>query len=567
MNLTSNCIDVKLTQMRFDFYCLLIFLLSALSAILFLSLSARKSGEDYSVKRILKSFIFGLIPVIISSAAAFFFSSFTLIFLGLSAGVICAAFFARKSFDALSEQNKENAQKIAGMESFIRELENKPNLQLEDMRSLFKNSQKLLDSVAEEFAGEASFEKEIAELIAVSYKNLFSADGVVILEADDFEDSFKVKSYLGDFPPPYKLPPDIPHKKERIITNFKYAEFKPGESVFGKTAVSGKTYFVRDFTEDGLVVQNGEEDFLQIGSMAFIPLISRGKVTGIAGISRNKTSKPFTQEDVLNMELFTASAASVLNLISILRDVNELNAVDNVTNTASEIQEILLPKKLKKIDGLEIEAYFKQKRGICSDYYDVIQPNRNRLFVVLADVTGKSIQSAIVMVMIRAILYLITNTDKNAEEILDWLNKGITGKIAIDHFAGLSLLSYNSKNKTIEFVAAGNQSMMIFRKESKEIEVFHHKTDPIGVDFRSIYKSITTPFGKGDVVALYSDGITEMLDKNGKQFGVNNLAKLIAENNELPLTKIIKKAKLKFSEFSENVVPHDDQTLLVIKMK
>lgn len=551
----------------FDFYCLVVFLISVFVSIYFLSRTSKILNQDYANKKILKGFVYGSFLFVIFLIAAFIFSSFALVFIGFSAGIFCMTFFTVRGLKDFIEYNKHKSDKITEMEASIDYLKKQPDIKLKNTQALFKSSQKLLEDVSSEFAGEASFEKDIINLIARSYKKLFNADGVVILEADDFEDTFKVKSYLGDFPPPYKLPDDIPHRKERIVTNFKYAEFKPGESIFGKTAASGKTHFIKSFTEDSAVVQNGEEDFLQIGSMVFIPLISRGKVTGVAGLSRNKTSESFTEEDVTNIELFTSCTASVLNLIITLRDVNELNALDNITNTASEIQEILLPKKLKKMEGLEIETFFKQKRGICSDYYDVILPDKDRILIVLADVTGKSIQSAIVMVMIRAILYLIANVYKNAEDILDRLNKGITGKIAIDHFASLSLLSFNPKSGNIEFVAGGNQSMMIFKKSSKEIEVFHHRTDPIGVDSKSKYKSIKTPFKKGDIIALYSDGIVEMLDKNGNQFGINRLAKVIAENNELPLTKIIKKAKLEFESFSEKVESHDDQTLLVIKTK
>lgn len=554
--------------MTSDFYWLIFLLISALFTVFFVMFSAKKYNADSAYKKTVCGFSFCIIGIIAAiSLYIFIIHYLPFLFICISAGMIFTSFFVRSGFKDSLRKRQNELEKTEKLQKEIEELKNKPDFRLRGMRSLFKNSQRLLDDVAAEFAGEAGFEKDIIKLIGLSYKSLFDADGVVVLEADDFEDSLKVKTYLGDFPPPYPLPPDVPHKKERVITNFKYAEFKPGESVFGKTAISGKTYFIKKFTENGLVVQNGEKDFLQIGSMVFLPLISHGKVTGVAALSRNKNSQPFTEEDVLDMELFTLCAASVLNLVVTLRDVNELNSVDNVMNTASEIQQILLPKKLKKTAELDIESYFKQKRGICSDYYDVIQPNKDRVFVVLADVTGKSIQSVIVMVMIRAILYLITNTNKNAEDILEWLNKGITGKIAIDHFASLSLLSYTPKTKTLEFVAAGNQQMMLFRKGKKEVEIFQHKTDPIGVDSNSVYKSIKTPFESGDIAALYTDGIPEMLDKNGKQFGVNKLAKLAADNHKLELKKIIEKAKHELEEFGEGTAPHDDRTLLIVKPK
>ena len=289
-------------------------------------------------------------------------------------------------------------------------------------------------------------------------------------------------------------------------------------------------------------------------------------LVGVAAVSRNPDNVPFSENEVKIGEYLSDFAAEMINLTLNISEASEHAEIENITDTVAKIQRILLPKNLKKVPGLEIGEYFLQERGICSDYYDVIVQQK-RVFIVLADVAGKSIQSAIIMIMIRAILYLITNTDQNTESILDWLNKGITGKIDIDHFASISLLSYEQKTNTIEFIGAGNQAMMIWNNEKNKIELFQQKTDPIGIDVRSTYKSIKIPLHEGDVAALYTDGIIETLNKAGEQYGAARLAKLIADNHSKNSKDIVNKIKNDMTSFIGKAQTHDDRTLLIIKAR
>ena len=402
--------------------------------------------------------------------------------------------------------------------------------------------------------------------IAESFLTELSADGAVVLAVQSFEEVLAVKALAGTFPPPYKLPDDLARKEDHVFSNFKHARFEMGESIFTEVASGGKTLLIKDWKDNPLLPDNGSEKFLQHGSLIFFPLMVNTVVVGVAAVSRSPDKLPFSEKEVKIGEYLSDFAAEMINLTLSISEASEHAEIENITDTVAKIQKILLPKNLKKVPGLEIGEYFLQERGICSDYYDVIVQQK-RVFIVLADVAGKSIQSAIIMIMIRAILYLITNTDQNTEAILDWLNKGITGKIDIDHFASISLLSYEQKTNTIEFIGAGNQAMMIWNNEKNKIELFQQKTDPIGIDVRSTYKSIKVSLKKGDVAALYTDGIIETLNAAGEQYGTTRLAQLIADNYSQNSKDIVNKIKNDMTSFIGKAQTHDDRTLLIIKAR
>lgn len=502
----------------------------------------------------------------ISAAASVFLKNYMILNIGLSVVLVVFTVYITVSEKIYLQDQVEKQKKDKANADYIKKLQNLPSEESLRARKLISTARLLLQKTNGLISGKKDISSEMFPYIAESFLMELSADGAVVLAVQSFEDVLAVKALIGTFPPPYKLPDDLAHKEDHVFSNFKYARFEMGESIFTEVASQGKTLFIKDCKGSPLLPNNGNEKFLQHGSLIFFPLMVSTVVVGVAAVSRNPDNVPFSENEVKIGEYLSDFAAEMINLTLNISEASEHAEIENITDTVAKIQRILLPKNLKKVPGLEIGEYFLQERGICSDYYDVIVQQK-RVFIVLADVAGKSIQSAIIMIMIRAILYLITNTDQNTESILDWLNKGITGKIDIDHFASISLLSYEQKTNTIEFIGAGNQAMMIWNNEKNKIELFQQKTDPIGIDVRSTYKSIKIPLHEGDVAALYTDGIIETLNKAGEQYGAARLAKLIADNHSKNSKDIVNKIKNDMTSFIGTAQTHDDRTLLIIKAR
>ena len=502
----------------------------------------------------------------ISAAASVFLKNYMILNIGLSVVLVVFTVYITVSEKIYLQDQVEKQKKDKANADYIKKLQNLPSEESLRARKLISTARLLLQKTNGLISGKKDISSEMFPYIAESFLMELSADGAVVLAVQSFEEVLAVKALIGTFPPPYKLPDDLARKEDHVFSNFKYARFEMGESIFTEVASQGKTLFIKDCKGNPLLPNNGNEKFLQHGSLIFFPLMVSTVLVGVAAVSRNPDNVPFSENEVKIGEYLSDFAAEMINLTLNISEASEHAEIENITDTVAKIQRILLPKNLKKVPGLEIGEYFLQERGICSDYYDVIVQQK-RVFIVLADVAGKSIQSAIIMIMIRAILYLITNTDQNTESILDWLNKGITGKIDIDHFASISLLSYEQKTNTIEFIGAGNQAMMIWNNEKNKIELFQQKTDPIGIDVRSTYKSIKVPLKKGDVAALYTDGIIETLNAAGEQYGTTRLAQLIADNYSQNSKDIVNKIKNDMTSFIGKAQTHDDRTLLIIKAR
>jgi sigma-B regulation protein RsbU (phosphoserine phosphatase) len=124
-----------------------------------------------------------------------------------------------------------------------------------------------------------------------------SADGCIILMADDYDNTLAVKSFKGSFPPPYKLPDDLPHKPIRVETNLRFAQFQPEGNIFGEIFTSGEPAFIPDSIRDPRIFQNGPEEFLRCGGYIFAPIKQPEGVVGLIGLARLPDKEKFTKQD------------------------------------------------------------------------------------------------------------------------------------------------------------------------------------------------------------------------------------------------------------------------------
>jgi len=426
--------------------------------------------------------------------------------------------------------------------------------------------QEFISRISESMTGEINLIRLLDFINETLIENT-SADGGVIFLADDFEDIITSKSFSGKFPPPYKLPQDLPHKPIRVETNLRYAQFNLGESVFGEVAATGKPILIENGELDERIETNGPEDFLKTGSYIFVPLMIKDRVVGVGGIARLPESKPFTEDDFRTAMMLSKYAGAAINNIYSVQEILEHADLEREASIASKIQKTLHPKRLPELPEVGFGSFFNSTKGVCGDYYDIILARRDRIVVTIADVAGKGIQSSMVMIMLRSILHLVTNTTKSAGTVLDWINKGITGKIDMDHYATLAFVSYCPSDHTMEYASAGHQPMLLWHEDTKTLETVRQKTDPIGVERSSVYSDLKLTVQNGDIIILFTDGLIETLNPEGRQYGIENLSKIISANSGMTAKELATEVKHNIQAFTGSASIHDDQTLVIMKIK
>ena len=395
-----------------------------------------------------------------------------------------------------------------------------------------------------------------------------SADGCVILVADDYDNTLAVKSFKGSFPPPYKLPDDLPHKPIRVETNFKFAQFQLEGNIFGDIFTSGTAAYIPDSVKDGRIYQNGPEDFLRCGSYIFVPIRQPEGVIGVIALSRNPGNEKFSQEDFNEAVILGDAISTTMKPLYSFLAYAEHTELNKGGSIATKYQKDLLPAKLPVISGLSIGCFSNAAENVCGDYYDIVPVRKDKISFIMADVAGKGMNSLIVMIMIRAILRLAANTNQSASTIMSWTNRGICSESSkIDHFASIALINYNATTKEAEISTCGNNPVFLYSASSNEFKQISMPSEPLGVTKETVYSNQTVSLNSGDILATCTDGLLESLSENGVQYSTDNFKKVIIKNCNANAKDIANRVKDDLKKYCGVAQQYDDQSLLVIKIQ
>ncbi|WP_428768574.1 GAF domain-containing SpoIIE family protein phosphatase [Treponema sp. HNW] len=393
------------------------------------------------------------------------------------------------------------------------------------------------------------------------------ADGAAILLVDEFEDLVSVRSLVGNFPPPFKLPAALPHQETAVKSHFRNAQFPFDANIFGHIVKTGTKELILSPKSDSRIFQNGPEDFLEAASYIFMPMKLRDTVIGIMALARGKNSEKFSTEDLSAIQTLAEFTGVAVKNVYSFQETSEHAQIAREAQIAGKLQDMLYLKKIPPLPAVSVGSFFKSAQGICSDYFDIIPSRKDRISFILTDVTGKSMVSLTVMTMIRAIIRVIINTPQSAATVLSWTNRGIAQEKAIDHYASASLLNYDALTKRIQFATAGTTPVLHFSAKEKTWRKLSKESEPLGVEKTTEYADFEIQLYTGDLVILYTDGLIEAVDDNGTQYSVQRLTALIEKNADADGKKIADEVRADMGEFIGKSAAHDDQSLVVLKIQ
>lgn len=244
----------------------------------------------------------------------------------------------------------------------------------------------------------------------------------------------------------------------------------------------------------------------------------------------------------------------------------ESRIMEEQIEMAKEIQEGLNPTNFYENGGIQLKGYTKAARGVGGDYFDFIDIDEDRVGALISDVSGKGIPASLIMVMIRTVFTsYVSRGDVSCSGVVRAINDALAVDFAMDKFATLFFLIYNKKTGELSFSNAGHGPLFCYRASMKSCTITKLEGMPIGIDEDSTYKQAQVKLNPGDMVVLFTDGVTEMRNEKGEEYGIHRLNKLIVENDFLNAEDFVRLLVHDLDTFRGNEPPHDDTTVLVLK--
>lgn len=243
--------------------------------------------------------------------------------------------------------------------------------------------------------------------------------------------------------------------------------------------------------------------------------------------------------------------------------------LDEQIRQATEIQEGMNPMELLDTDFFQVKGFTRAAKGVGGDYFDFQILPDGRLALLISDVSGKSISASLVMVLIKTVFstYLELFRTVRPDTILSTVNKVMASQAHIDKFATMIFLIFDPEKKSIEFTNGGQGPLFLYRAAGGVCTLSKLPGLPVGIDDDNEYSIARIQAQPGDMVVLYTDGITEAYNKTKEQFDISGLRKRIIDYADRGVEEMVGQIIEDIDEFSIGTEQHDDMTLVILKIK
>jgi sigma-B regulation protein RsbU (phosphoserine phosphatase) len=242
---------------------------------------------------------------------------------------------------------------------------------------------------------------------------------------------------------------------------------------------------------------------------------------------------------------------------------HELARKEAELNIALQVQQALFPRQFPTDQGLEFSAVCVPARGIGGDYYDVLQRPNGRLAFAIADISGKGISAAILMSNVHAVLRTLYDDGKSVAELCSRLNRHLHRVTEGTKFATAFYAEWNERDRSLTYVNAGHPTPILLGSCSGQL--LQTGGPPLGIFPGTDFEVGRLVLHPGDMIVLYSDGITEAGQGSEKEFGEPRLEAAIKQHLEQPLDEIRQHVLKAIRDWSGAEV-EDDMTLLFVRV-
>ncbi len=421
---------------------------------------------------------------------------------------------------------------------------NRDKLEVQRLREAVQELS-ILNDIATAISGVWELDQVVDLIVHKCVKNLNVQQGVIMLLDDESSDK-----------PFQTMIRKMDKSESKVPYHF-------GVQLSGWMLQNKKALLVNDFQSDTRFKIIGKMDF-SIKSLLSVPLYVQGNMIGCLNLFNKRTSNGFTQSDQRILSIIAAQSAQVIESTRLYKKEQELRSIEEDLLVAHEIQNQLLPKEHPKIDGYDIAGFSEPAKEVGGDYYDFISIDEDNLAFCLGDISGKGIPASLLMANLQATLRGQAFSTLSCSECLMRSNKFLFHSTDIQKFATLFYAVLNTKTNKLTYSIAGHTPPM-YLSDNGKINKLDVGGTVLGFLEHSNYEEEIISMRPGDILVIYSDGITEAVNPEEEDFDEWRLEEVIKKYSNKTSQEIIDKIIKEVKNFTSNDFQQDDMTLLVVK--
>lgn len=347
------------------------------------------------------------------------------------------------------------------------------------------------------------------------------------------------------------------------------AVVRVGEGISGKVFASHKPLLIDDIKTEEM--GPGRERYrtrsLISAPVTCFPMKVGEEPLGVINVTDRVDGKAFTELDLMLMTTLANQAAAYLHICHLVAEQQQMERLKGQMEIARQIQYRLLPRHPLEVDGLDIAGRLITAEKVGGDYYDCFLTHAKRPSFVVADVSGHSVGAALIMAAFRAAIRSQMDSDYSPAVLVQRIN-GILYEdlFQAEQFISMIFLQYVRPRQLVQYTMAGHPHPVIWRGANRQFEETGTSDGLLGIEARAVFHERQTVVSKGDVILLYTDGITEAVNAHGERFGRVGLLGCLEDALVGSARQICDVVVETVQAFIDPEPPRDDITALVIKI-
>jgi sigma-B regulation protein RsbU (phosphoserine phosphatase) len=326
----------------------------------------------------------------------------------------------------------------------------------------------------------------------------------------------------------------------------------------GKSVLTSDAQHDPRFASQTMVLQG-------IRSVLAVPLsVDERNIFGIIYADSPTYEATFTEEH-LDILTTLASVASIrVENASLLDERIQRERMERELELATEIQQRFQPSAPPKIDGYEFQGISFSCYEIGGDYYDFIERPDGRMLIALGDVSGKGTAAALLMSSLHAAIHGQVSAKRELDETVTSVNRYLAENTPANRFVTLFAAELDPASGRLRYINAGHNPPLVGRADGS-IQQLDSGGFPLGILPSAEYEVGELQLAPGEIVVIYSDGVSEANNLKEEEFGLDRLTEVVRLNRGLSASGIRDKVESALSGFTQTAPANDDITLVIVK--
>lgn len=305
-------------------------------------------------------------------------------------------------------------------------------------------------------------------------------------------------------------------------------------------------------------------------SILAFPIYVKGENIGTLALLK-ELAEGFNKEMTKIVSTFANQAGISIENFRLMEEALQNERYKEELKIAKMVQKSLLPDVLEKDDDFDIAAFSESADEVGGDYYDTLRTNGNEVSLIIADVSGKGTTAAFHMSQMKGIFHSLAQDCIEPDEFMKRANQALVYCLERGSFISATFFVINTEAKKVRYSRAGHCPVLYYHAAQDSVEYLKDKGIALGMvrnkSYGNFIQSNEFKYRSGDIMVLYTDGITEAKDKKNDEFGYDKLSEVLMEVKNLEPKEIQQHLINRLYEFSGTQNINDDYTTMIIKFK